>query len=393
MAQEDALRERYNALQQARRDADAAQMERLREEEKAIEEEKLAATQLLEDERAAQAALIAKMEADALEVKRQSATAQLEALRGQLDDEEAVLIEYRERMKQIENAYGLGIIQDAKARAELELAVAADRDARLAALRHDAEAERRREQVQMAVNAATAPESDPEIARIQAQIDFLQEARREGLEIEGSYAEALVALEKDKQGRIDAIQQEQADKEKARQLQIYNAAANLATATLGIFNQLANNRINAEQRALNATENATASEIASRERAAKAAFDNGKALQLAMVGVNTAAAIMNELATGLPGTKWLNVAAIAATGATQALAIGSAQFGGLSSGGSVTPPSQGQQAPQSETNFNNQITINVTGADGDIVEQLQDFFARGGVLFTDDTTQGRTIRG
>lgn len=227
------------------------------------------------------------------------------------------------------------------------------------------------------------------------QSNMLMAATDEELEVLGGYYEAKLRLEDEFQERKNAIASEGEEEYNALSNESVQAYAAATEAALGLFSQFTDNRIAQEQRALDATENATEEEIAARNRAAEQAFESGKDLQLAMVGVNTAAAIMAALAdpTLIGPARWATVAAIGLTGATQASAISSAQFGGLSTPSTPTAPANEQSSQMMAQGTQNQVTVNFTGetSKDDIANALREIFADDGILFDSDSAQSQVI--
>lgn len=228
----------------------------------------------------------------------------------------------------------------------------------------------------------------------QESLNNLMAANEQELSIIGGFNAAKLALEEQYQARKLEIAGDTEPEYTALQNESLQAYASATSAALGLFKQFADNRIADEQRALNATENATEEEIAARNKAAKKAFEDGKNLQLAMVGVNTAAAIMNELATNPnPFAKWASVAAIALTGATQASAISSSTFGGLSTPTAPSAPASEPGGPMGGGGTQNIVTVNFTGATSkdDIANAMRELFEDDFIAFDSDSAQNQVV--
>jgi len=128
----------------------------------------------------------------------------------------------------------------------------------------------------------------------------------------------------------------------------------------------------------------------------KKSFEANKKFQIGMVAINTAAAIMMELATNPnPYTKWFNTAAIALTGLAQGKNIARQQYGGSSSSSGGAAPAPAAPAQQQVTQTQNSyISINVSGGDAagaNVINALREYYSRGGVLFESDSDQARRL--
>lgn len=182
-----------------------------------------------------------------------------------------------------------------------------------------------------------------------------------------------------------AITEEEEASKKAIREENYQASFELASAFAGMIGQLAGNRVQDERDAardiidtmndkLSSSKNMTEEEekavrasakekVKAREEEAKRAFETQKRMQLAAVGVNTAAAIMMHLATDPnPYAKWAGIAAIGLTGATQAAAIAGSSFGGgfkmpSSGGGSGAQAQQGGGGGGQQQNVNLNLSL------------------------------------
>ena len=171
---------------------------------------------------------------------------------------------------------------------------------------------------------------------------------------------------------------------------------NRTTAVQGFANSfmsLASAMASADRQRVDDAKGGTEEEIAAADKKAEKTFNSAKNLNKGLVVMSTAAAIMQALKDPVdPFTRWANVAASAAAGAAQLVAINSTKYNGA---GSVSVPS----APSSAQGGGNtqQVSINITGgsfgagAGDDVINSLRDFFSRDGVLFDGASTQGQVI--
>jgi len=227
-------------------------------------------------------------------------------------------------------------------------------------------------------------ETQSENQRYAQKLATLEAANEQELTIIGGYDNAKEMLEREHQTRLTEIAR-QGNKQRMA------AISGSINAIGGLFVQLQDSRYQMEMQALRNTEGMSEQEIKAREKAAKAAFENSKKLQAGLVVMNTAGAIMNELATNPdPFSKWFNVATIGATGLTQLSRINSQQFGG---GSSIATPAPVNNQTSNTTN-NTSVTVNVSGGNPqDVVAAIQNYIGDGGILFTNDTEQGRVVNG
>lgn len=179
-----------------------------------------------------------------------------------------------------------------------------------------------------------------------------------------------------------------------------DAALGLTNSLGDLFVQQADLKYQAELDALRNSENLTEKEREQREEAAREAFENSKRLQLGLVGVNTAAAVMNELATNPdPWSKWLTVGSIVALGLKQASAINAQKFGGGTSIAGANTPAGATQTPtplppggsQPQQSVNINITTTGNNDPQEIIQALQDFYNNDGVLFNQDSAQYQQV--
>lgn len=215
-----------------------------------------------------------------------------------------------------------------------------------------------------------------------------------------------------KEEMIRIAREEEEEKFRIRRENV-QATMGLASSLAGFGAQMSSNQVQAEREAareimdtmrdqINSSEDMTDEEkesvkqaarekVEAREQEARRSFETQKDFQRAAVAINTAGAIMNELATNPnPFAKWLNVAAITATGLTQAAAINSASMGGgfnIPSGGGGASQAQGnnqqgggQQQPTQIANFS--LVGDVFGREQVIglIEQINDAVGDGVVL-------------
>jgi hypothetical protein len=171
---------------------------------------------------------------------------------------------------------------------------------------------------------------------------------------------------------------------------------NRTTAVQGFANSfmsLSSAMASADRQRVDDAKDGTEEEIAAADKKAEKTFNSAKNLNKGLVVMSTAAAIMQALKDPVdPFTRWANVAASAAAGAAQLVAINSTKYNGA---GSVSVPS----APSSAQGGGNtqQVSINITGgsfgagAGDDVINSLRDFFSRDGVLFDGASTQGQVI--
>jgi hypothetical protein len=291
-------------------------------------------------------------------------------LRASLDERYAIQRKYEQDSAMARTAYDAGVIESEKALTELLVMIGEERTNRLVELERDRVAEQKaaREAAEKAARTEKASNmaaraldtTDPEVARLQAQIDFLKQARDEGLEIETSYADAIAELNERKSERLIAIEQDRARK--------------IAAIEADLRNQI----MRSTQRTFNALGGMAVDYYSRKGKESEKDFEKAKDINGKLIASNTALGVMNALATGAPGARWLEAAAIGAEGVRQFANNNASQFGG----GDISAPSMGPVT--STSNVSNNVTINVTGGNtDDVIRAVQQYLNSDGQFITD----------
>lgn len=143
------------------------------------------------------------------------------------------------------------------------------------------------------------------------------------------------------------------------------------------------------KRDLQNSEKFSEAEIKNKEKELKGIFEKNKKFQMAQIIANTAAGVTFQLATG----NWVGAGAVAASGALQFAKLEATRFNSPSSvaGAQTEPPPASVQNNTSISSAPN-VSFNINGNfDQSAVDQVIDYIKNDGVLFSQDSEQGRVI--
>lgn len=207
-----------------------------------------------------------------------------------------------------------------------------------------------------------------------------EQQRRRDIAVASDQERGVIAgMILDLETKSHEIRMQQLAEEEKRQKDLLNfrlqAAHQAFDASSDLISTLAQLDTDATIEALSNTKGLSKEQIKVREEQARKEFENNKRFQKGMVGINTAAAVMMELATNPnPIAKWFNVAGIVASGIKQAAVINSQQFGGFSS----SVPSAPSTTNNNTTTQSIQNNFNISGGDPNaIAAQIQELFDSG----------------